>query len=77
MAINDYQAGPLMDYLPYTKNTKRLLHELADLKPKTLAIMHGSSFNGNCNRLLRGMDPVLKEVYGELLITNMKIKCMN
>ena len=63
-AITEYQAGPLMDYLPYTKNTKRLLHELADLKPKTLAIMHGSSFNGNCERLLHGLDPVLKEVFG-------------
>jgi len=64
-AITEYQAGPLMDYLPYTKNTKRLLHELADLEPKTLAIMHGSSFKGNCKRLLSRLDPVLKEVYGE------------
>ena len=63
-AITEYQGGPLMDYLPYTKNTKRLLHELADLKPETLAIMHGSSFNGNCERLLHGLDPVLKEVFG-------------
>lgn len=64
-AITEYQAGPLMDYLPYTKNTKRLLHELADLEPKTLAIMHGSSFKGNCKRLLSRLDPVIKEVYGE------------
>jgi flavorubredoxin len=64
-AITEYQAGPLMDYLPYTKNTKRLLHELADLEPKTLAIMHGSSYKGNCKRLLSRLDPVLKEVYGE------------
>lgn len=64
-AITEYQAGPLMDYLPYTKNTKRLLHELADLEPKTLAIMHGSSFKGNCKRLLSRLDPVLKDVYGE------------
>ena len=63
-AIIEYQAGPLMDYLPYTKNTKQLLHKLADLKPKTLAIMHGSSFNGNCERLLHELDPVLKDVLG-------------
>lgn len=63
-AIIEYQAGPLMDYLPYTKNTKQLLHKLADLRPKTLAIMHGSSFNGNCERLLHELDPVLKDVFG-------------
>ena len=63
-AMIDYQGGPLMDYVPYTKNTKRLLHELADLKPETLAIMHGSSFTGNCGRLLRELDPVLKEMFG-------------
>lgn len=63
-AIIEYQAGPLMDYLPYTKNTKRLLHELSGLNPKTLAIMHGSSFGGACARLPRGLDPVLKELFG-------------
>ncbi len=63
-AITEYQGGPLMDYLPYTNNTKRLLYKLADLKPKTLAIMHGSSFSGNCERLLHELDPVLKEVFG-------------
>lgn len=63
-AMIDYQGGPLMDYVPYTKNTKRLLHELADLKPETLAIMHGSSFTGDSKRLLIELDPVLKEMFG-------------
>lgn len=62
-AMIDYQGGPLMDYVPYTQNTKRLLRELADLKPETLAIMHGSSFRGDGERLLRELDPVLKEVF--------------
>lgn len=62
-AILDYQSGPLMDYLPYTSNTKSLLYELAGLRPKTLATMHGSSFNGDCEELLKGLDPVLKEVF--------------
>ncbi len=64
-AMIDYQAGPLMEYVPYTPNTKRLLHELADLKPRTLAIMHGSSFSGDGARLLTELDPVLKEVFGK------------
>jgi flavorubredoxin len=63
-AMIDYQAGPLMDYVPYTPNTKRLLRELADLKPGTLAIMHGSTFTGNGERLLLELDPVLKKVFG-------------
>jgi flavorubredoxin len=63
-AIVKYQAGPLMDYLPYTPKTKQLLHELAAFKPKTLAIMHGSSFVGDGKRLLHDLAPVLKEVFG-------------
>ena len=63
-AMTGYQGGPLMDYLPYSTNTKRLLDELADLKPETLAIMHGSSYAGNGGNLLRELDPVLKEVFG-------------
>lgn len=63
-AVVSYQAGPLMDYVPYTPNTKRLLNELAALDPKTLAIMHGSSFTGNGARLLRGLDQVFKDTFG-------------
>jgi len=63
-AMINYQAGPLMEYVPYTPHTGRLLRELADLKPETLAIMHGSSFSGNGSRLLLELDPVLKEVFG-------------
>jgi flavorubredoxin len=29
-------------------NTADILRQLADLKPKALAVMHGSSFNGDC-----------------------------
>lgn len=63
-AMTDCQQSPLMDYVPYTPNTKRLLRELADLKPGMLAIMHGSSFTGDSDHLLRGLDPVFKEVFG-------------
>ncbi len=63
-AVITYQAGPLMDYVPYTHNTKRLLHELADFKPRTLAIMHGSSFTGDARRLLHRLDPIFQEVFG-------------
>jgi flavorubredoxin len=64
-AIVNYQAGPLMDYLPYTSNTKRLLNELADFKPTTLAIMHGSTFRGDGEKMLRALPPIYKGVYGD------------
>ena len=63
-AVVNYQTGPLMDYMPYTHNTHRILNELADFKPKTLAIMHGSTFRGDGEEMLRNLDPIYKEVFG-------------
>ena len=45
-AMKAYQAGILAEYVPYTPHTAQNLKKLADLKPQTLAIMHGSSFTG-------------------------------
>jgi hypothetical protein len=49
------------NYMPYTPNTERFLAELAALKPKTLAAMHGSSFVGDGEKALLDLGPVLKE----------------
>jgi flavorubredoxin len=69
----DYQNGPLMEYTPYTHNTGKLLRQLADLNPKTLAAMHGSSFNGNCHQTLLDLNTVMREVWGgEENIDNLK-----
>ncbi|MDT7538431.1 MAG: hypothetical protein QOI82_2016 [Actinomycetota bacterium] len=37
---------------------------LADLEPKTLAVMHGSSYNGDCSRLLRDLADVYETRFG-------------
>lgn len=37
---------------------------LADLEPKTLAVMHGSSYNGDCARLLRELADVYETRFG-------------
>lgn len=37
---------------------------LADLEPRTLAIMHGSSYDGDCAQLLRTLADVYEERYG-------------
>jgi len=59
----EYEQGPLMEYTPYTHNTGKILSSLADLKPKTLATMHGSSFVGNCSQALLDLNIVMKEIY--------------
>ncbi len=63
--LNAYQQGPLANYVPYTHNTGRVLRRLAALKPRTLAIMHGSSYQGDCERELLGLAEVMKRVLGE------------
>ena len=63
-AILEYEKGPLMGYTPYTNNTSKLLNSLAELKPKTLATMHGSSFTGDCYKALIELNLVMKEIWG-------------
>ena len=60
----EYQAGPFADYLPYTKNTDRVLQQLAELKPRTIATMHGSTYEGDGQRAFRDLALVMKEVLG-------------
>jgi flavorubredoxin len=63
-SLVDFQKGPLMDYMPYTPNTRPLLEGLASLEPRTLATMHGSSFTGDCSKALIELDGVMKEMLG-------------
>jgi flavorubredoxin len=63
-ALKEYQAGILAEYVPYTPLTAQNLKKLADLEPKTLAIMHGSSFAGDCARALGDLDLALREIFG-------------
>lgn len=63
-ALLFYESGPLMDYTPYNHKTKAMLYRLADLKPKTLATMHGSSYFGDCSKVLMDLNEVMEEVWG-------------
>jgi hypothetical protein len=45
--------------------TAGILKKLADLKPSTLAIMHGSSFTGNGEQALLDLTTVLQEVFAD------------
>lgn len=60
--LHEMQAGPLANYIPYTSRTESILTGLAELKPKTLAIMHGSSFTGDGAAALHGLAGAMREV---------------
>ncbi len=60
----DYQAGPLANYMPYTKNTDGILQSLAELKPRTIAPMHGSAYVGDGERAIREFAVMMQEVLG-------------
>ncbi len=60
----DYEASPLANYLPYTPYTEATLGRLADLKPKALATMHGSTFLGDGAKALGDLALVFRDVLG-------------
>lgn len=63
-ALKEYQGGILADYAPYTPNTAALFAKLAALSPKRLAIMHGSSFEGDGAAALTDLAAGFREVLG-------------
>jgi flavorubredoxin len=60
-AMRQLQQGPLAGYMPYTRQTAGVLQSLANLKPQTLAVMHGSSYRGPADRLLLDLTAVIEE----------------
>ena len=62
-AFETYQRSPvLMDYMPYTEHTTRQLANLAALRPRTLAAMHGSTYVGDGAAALIASGDVIREV---------------
>ena len=59
-----FQTGPLANYMPYTPHTEAQVRELASLKPRTCAPMHGSAFAGDGEKALLDMASVMKELLG-------------
>jgi flavorubredoxin len=64
-AMQQMQQGPLAGYMPYTRQTEGVLRSLADLRPETLAVMHGSSYRGVADRLLRELAGVIQEQFDQ------------
>jgi len=64
-SLENMQRSPFAYSIPYTPQTARILNSLADLNPKLLATMHGSSFNGNCSQALRDLNVIMREVLSQ------------
>lgn len=56
--------GPMAKDMPYTRDTRRLFDRLAALRPRTLAVMHGASFQGDGGAALRQYADAVDEVLG-------------
>jgi len=64
-AIQVNLAGPLAKDMPYTPYTNSTLLRLAALEPSTLAVMHGSSFRGDCGSAIRNLAAAIDELLGQ------------
>ena len=57
-------AGPLAKDMPYTPYTDATLTRLAEFKPATLAVMHGSSFGGDGRQAILDLAGAVRELLG-------------
>lgn len=57
-------AGPLAHDMPYTPYTDATLRRLAALKPRTLGLMHGSTYRGDGERAILDLAGVIREILG-------------
>jgi hypothetical protein len=64
--MQQMQQGVLAGYMPYTRHTEGVLHSFGDLKPETLAVMHGSSFSGQADLQLTGLADVIRESFDQV-----------
>ena len=62
--LTEYQQGPFANYLPYTTKTEQILGRLADLKPRTIAPMHGSTYVGDGEAAIYDLLQAMRDVLG-------------
>lgn len=58
-------SGPMAKDMPYTPDTDATLRRLAALKPRTLALMHGSTFRGDGGKAITDLAGIIKETLGK------------
>lgn len=64
-AIATGKNGPLAHDLPWTPRTEAMLHRLAALRPRTLALMHGSTYRGDGGAAIEALAGILREALAE------------
>ena len=63
-SITEGMSGPLAHDMPYTPYTDATLRRLANLEPRTLALMHGSTFHGDGRTAISDLAGVIQEKLG-------------
>ena len=63
-AILDNLTGPMSQDTPYTPHTDATYARLAALRPRTLALMHGSTHEGDGASALRALGGVIRDAVG-------------
>ena len=63
-ALEQAEAGPFANYMPYTHHTGSVLERLAEYHPKTLATMHGSTYQGDGARAIQDLAVVMRDLLG-------------
>lgn len=58
------EGGPFAGAIPYTHHTGTILKDLASHRPRTLAVMHGSSYSGDGEQALADLSEIMREVLG-------------
>jgi flavorubredoxin len=64
----DAAAGPFAHSLPYTTRTESIFRRLAQLKPRTLAVMHGAAFKGDGARALTDLGGIIADLAHQNLL---------
>ncbi|CAN5446825.1 hypothetical protein BH20ACI3_BH20ACI3_21090 [soil metagenome] len=64
-AIIEGLSTPLANDMPYSPYTDSTLRRLAALEPRTLAVMHGSSFRGDGRTAILDLAGVIKEILSD------------
>ncbi len=57
-------SGPMRNDMPFTPYTGATLERLASLAPRTLALMHGSTFTGDGAAAIRALARVITDTLG-------------
>jgi hypothetical protein len=63
-ATGAFQTGPPAWYMPCLPRSEAQIKQLASLKPRACAPMHGSTFLGNGEKALLDMAVAMKELLG-------------